>query len=216
MFFYCCLWARDHRVLLKGRNYRERKFYDRTIFKKVHGNLLTQNILIYINCKSLFSRKKERFLGSRKQKKYIYIYIYIWLSWITSAFFYFHTGCCFTFLSMLYSSEHASDTVSTLLSCQLYFFLFCGCVETAGLFKLFKYASPFSGHQTLKIKVSATCWVTDTSQSAFTCSKLTIKTLGQGVKYVQSCHWRYSGVFIVNFEYISHFAVVFLLLTLNM
>ena len=77
MFFYCCLWARDHRVLLKGRNYRERKFYDRTIFKKVHGNLLTQNILIYINCKSLFSRKKERFLGSRKQKKYIYIHIYL-------------------------------------------------------------------------------------------------------------------------------------------
>ena len=29
------------------------------------------------------------------------------------------------------------------------------------------------------------------------------------MKYVQSCHWRYSGVFIVNFEYISHFAVNF-------
>ena len=172
----------------------------------------TKHFDLYKLQKFILAKKRK----IRENKKNIYIYIYIWLSWITSAFFYFHTGCCFTFLSMLYSSEHASDTVSTLLSCQLYFFLFCGCVETAGLFKLFKYASPFSGHQTLKIKVPATCWVTDTSQSAFTCSKLTIKTLGQGVKYVQSCHWRYSGVFIVNFEYISHFAVVFLLLTLNM
>ena len=30
------------------------------------------------------------------------------------------------------------------------------------------------------------------------------------------CHWRRSGVFIVNFEHISHLALVFLLLTLNM
>ena len=29
-------------------------------------------------------------------------------------------------------------------------------------------------------------------------------------------HWRHSGVFIVNFEHISHLALVFLLLTLNM
>ena len=42
--------------------------------------------------------------------------------------------------------------------------------------------------------------------SAFTCSRLTIKTLEQ----------RRSGVFIVNFEYISHLALVVLLLTLNM
>ena len=28
-------------------------------------------------------------------------------------------------------------------------------------------------------------------------------------------HWRRSDVFIVNFEYISHFFLVFLLLTLN-
>ena len=39
------------------------------------------------------------------------------------------------------------------------------------------------------------------------CSKLTIKTLR---------HWRHSGVFVVNFEHISHLALVFLLLTLNM
>ena len=29
-------------------------------------------------------------------------------------------------------------------------------------------------------------------------------------------HWRRSGVFIVNFEHISHLFLVFLLLTLNM
>ena len=41
------------------------------------------------------------------------------------------------------------------------------------------------------------------------CSKLTIKTL-------KRCHWSRSGVFIVNFEYISHILVVFLLLSLKM
>ena len=30
-----------------------------------------------------------------------------------------------------------------------------------------------------------------------------------------TCHWRRSGIFIVNFEHISHLAVVFLLLTLG-
>ena len=39
-------------------------------------------------------------------------------------------------------------------------------------------------------------------------SKLTIKTPERG-------HWRCSGVFIVNFERISHFFLVFTLLTLN-
>ena len=50
------------------------------------------------------------------------------------------------------------------------------------------------------------------SQPAFTCSKITIETLEQGVKYVQ---WRSSGVFIVNFEHISRLIQVFLLLTLS-
>ena len=45
-------------------------------------------------------------------------------------------------------------------------------------------------------------------QPAFTCSKLTIETIEKGVKLF--------GVFIVNFEHISHFVLVFLLLTLNM
>ena len=42
------------------------------------------------------------------------------------------------------------------------------------------------------------------------CLKLTIKTP------VVRPHWRRSGVFIVNFEHISHLVLVFLLLTLNM
>ena len=41
------------------------------------------------------------------------------------------------------------------------------------------------------------------------CSKLIIKAPGRR-------HWRRFGVFIVNFEHISHFVLVFLLLTLNM
>ena len=49
------------------------------------------------------------------------------------------------------------------------------------------------------------------SQSAFTCSKLAIETLEQGVKR----QLRRSGVFIVNCEHFSHLALVFLLLTLN-
>ena len=40
------------------------------------------------------------------------------------------------------------------------------------------------------------------------CSKLTIKTL-------ERRQWRRSGVFIVNFEQISHIALLFLLLTFN-
>ena len=40
------------------------------------------------------------------------------------------------------------------------------------------------------------------------CSKLTIKT-------PERSHWRRSSVFIVNFEHISHLALVLLLLTLN-
>ena len=55
------------------------------------------------------------------------------------------------------------------------------------------------------------------SQPAITCLKLPIKTLKQGVKYIQiySRHWRRSVVFIVNFEYISYLVLVFLLLTLS-
>ena len=54
------------------------------------------------------------------------------------------------------------------------------------------------------------CFGMKGTQPAITCSKLTIKILEQSVKYVQS-----SGVFIVNFEYILHLVLVFLLLTLT-
>ena len=42
-----------------------------------------------------------------------------------------------------------------------------------------------------------------------TSSKLTIKT-------PERRHWRHSGIFIVNFELVSHLVLVFLSLTLNM
>ena len=53
------------------------------------------------------------------------------------------------------------------------------------------------------------------------CSKLAIETLEKGVKYIQAIktpelhQWRPSGTFIVNVEQISHFFIVFQLLTLN-
>ena len=53
-----------------------------------------------------------------------------------------------------------------------------------------------------------------TTQPAIICSKLTMETPEQGVKYVQSYCCR-SGVVIVNFEHISHLALVFLLLILS-
>ena len=46
------------------------------------------------------------------------------------------------------------------------------------------------------------------------CSKLTLDTLEQDVKYVRTIktpewrQWRRSGVCIVNFEYITHLAIV--------
>ena len=56
------------------------------------------------------------------------------------------------------------------------------------------------------------CWLKKKiSQPTITCSKLTIETQEQGVKYGHR-----SVVFIVNFEHISHLNLVFLLLTLNM
>ena len=48
----------------------------------------------------------------------------------------------------------------------------------------------------------------NTRKRCKTCSKLTIKT-------PQRRHWQRSGVFIVNFEHISHLVLVFLYLALN-
>ena len=62
------------------------------------------------------------------------------------------------------------------------------------------------------------------TQPVITWSKLTIETLEQGVKYVQSklaiktperCQRRRYGVFIVNFEHILHLFLVYLLLTVT-
>ena len=44
---------------------------------------------------------------------------------------------------------------------------------------------------------------------AFTCSKLTIETLEQGMSMFKVNNWRRSGSFIVNFEHISHVALKF-------
>ena len=43
--------------------------------------------------------------------------------------------------------------------------------------------------------------------------KVTIETAEQDVTYARRCR---SGVFVVNFEHISHLVLVFLLLTSNM
>ena len=55
-------------------------------------------------------------------------------------------------------------------------------------------------------------------EPAITCSKLTIETLEQmwnmfkaNNKDTERRHWRSSGVFIVNFEHITHLVLVFLL-----
>ena len=63
--------------------------------------------------------------------------------------------------------------------------------------------------------------VTDVTQPAYICWNLTIEALEQGVKYghqgVKYGHQSGAiGVFIVNFKYISHLVLVFLLITLNM
>ena len=49
----------------------------------------------------------------------------------------------------------------------------------------------------------------NTRTSCEICSKLTIKI-------PKRRQWRRSGIFILNFEHISHFVLVFLLLTLKM
>ena len=52
-------------------------------------------------------------------------------------------------------------------------------------------------------------------QPAFTCSKLTLETTEQVVKYLvlERPQWRRSGIFIVNFEHILYLVLVFLFIT---
>ena len=66
------------------------------------------------------------------------------------------------------------------------------------------------------------CKVIKISQQTLTCIKSIIETLNRceifsklTIKTPTRLHWRCSGVFIVNFEYISHPFLVFLLLSLN-
>ena len=59
-----------------------------------------------------------------------------------------------------------------------------------------------------EVKNSITKITMEPLEQSEICSKLTIKTPEQR-------HWRRYGVFIVNFEHISHFFLVLLLLTLN-
>ena len=73
-------------------------------------------------------------------------------------------------------------------------------------FKEFK--NLFSLNSILLIKDIIRINLNVASQPAFTYSKLTIEI-------PERRHWRRSGVFIVNFEHISHFVLVCILLTLN-
>ena len=56
------------------------------------------------------------------------------------------------------------------------------------------------------------------TQPTFTCSKFSIETLetcSDLTIKTERRQWCCSGVFIVNFEHVSHLVLVFLLLTLN-
>ena len=58
--------------------------------------------------------------------------------------------------------------------------------------------------KTVKLTCNCLKSTIETLENGVACSKLTIKT-------PQRCHWRRSGVFIVNFEHISHLFLVLLL-----
>ena len=82
-------------------------------------------------------------------------------------------------------------------------FLFMNTVKDKFLFHFFTINNNPAGICLLKVNNRSTrtrCEI---------CSKLTIKT-------PERHQWRRSGVFVVNFEHISHLVLVFLLLTLNM
>ena len=84
------------------------------------------------------------------------------------------------------------------------------------IFEIFTFLSRLFGYvgKRLHNKANVNFKIHDVTQAAIICSKLTTETLEQGVKYVQMFRRR-SGVFIVNFEHISHLVLVFLLLTLS-
>ena len=105
----------------------------------------------------------------------------------------------------------------------IFYFIFCYCVAESIIF--FHICC-----QVLLLKIKnmiSSLRNSVLSQQTFTCSKSTIETLEKGVKKKftkktpELCHWLRSGVFIVNFEHISHqndaidVVLVSLLLTLN-
>ena len=69
-----------------------------------------------------------------------------------------------------------------------------------------RFSGVFQGYQ---VRTLVRNGLKTTTQSAFTFFRLTITT-------PERRQWRRSCVFIVNFEYISHLVLVFLLLTLSM
>ena len=85
----------------------------------------------------------------------------------------------------------------TLGEIVFFFVLFC-CFCLSFFLRLFP-----AGNYLLKVSNR------NTIRRCAICTKLTIKPS-------ERCQWCRSGVFVVNFEQISHLALVFLLLPLNM
>ena len=126
----------------------------------------------------------------------------------------------FTAYQVLIESKNRRD-VSKLRWCNLnsskklnVYFLFCKTLRKR-LMKFQVKIQPlkFSNH-----KSWVSCLFTDhvfrPSQPPFTCSKSTTETVKK-VWNMLNNYWRHSGIFIVNFDRISHLSLVFLLLTLN-
>ena len=113
---------------------------------------------------------------------------------------------CF-FLFLIFVLRVCICTQQNSTSCLLYklYFIsaFSCCVNALYIFILSRYYIVPAGIYLLKVNNR------NTRTRCKICLKLTIKT-------PERRHWRRSGVFIVNIEHISHFVIVFLLLTLNM
>ena len=95
-------------------------------------------------------------------------------------------------------------------------------VEMQTMRLIFYHSSSFKifGHIRLQSKLSVSYCCASLSQLTFTCSNSTIETLEKRCEIcskliIKTAERRGSGVFIVNFEHISHLFPLFLLLTLN-
>ena len=142
--------------------------------------------------------------GTRTSLKWVELTFisFLWhasfVSWI-----YYVTPRTYSFPSI--SNKHQSCTKSLYISLKLAYVHFIGPFLVT-LLKLNNFVQPL-----IKKKKWVDCrclkWATYVTGPVFTCSKLTTETLEQCCRH---------GVFIVNFEHISHLVLVFLLLTLNM